>query len=219
LVRRPGGGGLSTVTTETAQFFFSALSLIAAAATIGLVVLRLAAGRSAAAANVLAEVHGAALWLAFIVAAVSTLGSLYFSEVADFVPCTLCWYQRIAMYPLTVILLVAAIRQDRGVRWYAAPVALIGAAISGYHYLIEWRPELDAGTCDLFGPSCTSVWFREFGFVSLAFMALVGFITVLALLFLPGPARLEDDPGGVDDVPRNETNDRPAAVAAAQEQP
>jgi disulfide bond formation protein DsbB len=206
------------VTTETAQFFFSTLSLIAAAGTVALVVLRLSAGRSTVAATVLAEVHGAALWLAFLVAAVSTLGSLYFSEVADFVPCTLCWYQRIAMYPLSLILLVAALRRDEGVRWYVAPVALVGGAISGYHYLIEWRPELDAGTCDLFGPSCTSVWFREFGFVSLAFMALVGFITILALLFLPVPARLESE-GGVDGVPANETNDRPAATAGAQEQP
>jgi disulfide bond formation protein DsbB len=207
------------VTTETAELFFSLLTLIAGAGAVIWVVLWIAARRGSASATELGSMLApAAVWIAFLVALTSMLGSLYFSEVADFVPCTLCWYQRIAMYPLSLILLVAALRRDEGVRWYVAPVALVGGAISGYHYLIEWRPELDAGTCDLFGPSCTSVWFREFGFVSLAFMALVGFITILALLFLPVPARLESE-GGVDGVPANETNDRPAATAGAQEQP
>jgi disulfide bond formation protein DsbB len=146
---------------------------------------------------------------------VCTFGSLYFSEVADFVPCTLCWYQRIAMYPLSVILLVAAIRGDHAVRWYVGPVATIGAAISTYHYIIEWRPELDTGTCDLFGPSCTDVWFREFGFVSMALMALVGFLSILAVLFVPIPARLDTPEGVADDAP---SDDRTAVSAGAQEQ-
>ena len=68
-------------------------------------------------------VDDAALWIAFLVAAVATAGSLYFSEVANYIPCRLCWFQRIAMYPLAVILLVAAIRRDRGVRWYVVPLA------------------------------------------------------------------------------------------------
>ena len=102
---------------EAAQLFFSLLALAAGAGAIALVVLRLVAPRSA----VLAAVDDAALWIAFLVAAVSTAGSLYFSEVADFIPCQLCWFQRIAMYPLAVILLVAAIRKDRSVRWYAGP--------------------------------------------------------------------------------------------------
>ena len=67
-------------------------------------------------------VDDAALWIAFLVAAVAMAGSLYFSEVANYMPCRLCWFQRIAMYPLAVILLVAAIRGDRGVRWYAVPL-------------------------------------------------------------------------------------------------
>ena len=74
-----------------------------------------------------AAIDDAALWLAFLVAATATAGSLYFSEVADYVPCQLCWFQRIAMYPLAVVLLVAAIRRDRSVRWYVGPLAAIGA--------------------------------------------------------------------------------------------
>ena len=170
------------MTTDAAEFFFSLLTLVAAAGTVGIVVLRLAAPRSPAAAGLLDELARVATWLAFAVAATATLGSLYFSEVADYVPCRLCWFQRIAMYPLAVVLLVGAIRRDHAVRFYAAPLAAIGAAIAGYHYLIEWRPELDRGVCDASGPACTAVWFREFGFVTLAFMALVGFLAVLALL-------------------------------------
>jgi disulfide bond formation protein DsbB len=94
------------------------------------------------------------------------------------------------MYPLAVVLLVGAIRKDRAVRWYAGPLAIIGAAIAGWHTLIEWRPQLDNGECELTGPSCTYVWFREFGFISLATMALTGFLTILILLFVRFPARL-----------------------------
>ena len=180
------------VSTEAAQFFFAVLTILAALGTAGVVVLRVVARTSQPARELLGDIHAAALWLAFMVAATCTLGSLYFSEIADFVPCKLCWFQRIAMYPLAVILLVAAIRRDRGVRWYVLPLAAIGAGIAAYHYLIEWRPELDSGSCDLFGPSCTDVWFREFGFVSLALMALVGFVSILALLFVPIPATLEE---------------------------
>ncbi len=78
----------------------------------------------------------------------ATAGSLYFSEVAGFEPCTLCWYQRIAMYPLVVILGVAAARRERSGAVYAAALAAIGALISPYHIALEWVPALDTGACD-----------------------------------------------------------------------
>jgi len=172
--------------------FFALLTVAAGIGAITVVVLRLAtAAGSDGALRLGSAISDAGVWLAFLVAAGSTLGSLYFSEIADFVPCRLCWFQRIAMYPLTVVLLVGAIRKDRAVRWYAGPLALIGAAIAGWHTLIEWRPQLDNGECELTGPSCTYVWFREFGFISLATMALTGFLTILILLFVRFPARLE----------------------------
>jgi disulfide bond formation protein DsbB len=180
------------VSTETAQLFFSLLTVAAGLGAITLVVLRLAtAAGSDGAWRLGSAISDARLWLAFIVAAGATLGSLYFSEIADFVPCRLCWFQRIAMYPLTVVLLVGAIRKDAAVGWYAGPLAIIGAAIAGWHTLIEWRPQLDNGQCELTGPSCTYVWFREFGFISLATMALTGFLTILILLFVRFPARLD----------------------------
>lgn len=73
-------------------------------------------------ASIVAEFRRLSLWLAWLVASGATAGSLYFSEIADFVPCRLCWFQRICMFPLAGILLVAAIRQDRNVRWYATAV-------------------------------------------------------------------------------------------------
>ena len=193
------------MSTETAQLFFSLLTVVAGLGAIGLIVLRVLAGfGNERAARFGAAIGDAATWLAFLVAATATLGSLYFSEIADFVPCRLCWFQRIAMYPLAPVLLVGAIRRDPGVRWYAAPIAVIGAAIAGYHTLIEWRPELDTGTCELTGPSCTAFWFREFGFITLATMALVGFLTILTLLFVRFPSRLDAPDPNDDDVDRNE---------------
>lgn len=183
------------MTTETAQLFFALLTVAAGLLAITLLGLRItAAAGSEGAGRLGATISEAGVWLAFLVAAGSTFGSLYFSERAGFVPCRLCWFQRIAMYPLTVILLVGAVRKDAAVRWYAGPIAAIGAAIAGYHTLIEWRPQLDTGACELTGPSCTYVWFREFGFISLATMALTAFLTILILLFVRFPARLSVDP-------------------------
>ena len=120
-----------------------------------------------------------ALTAAWGVATLATAGSLYFSEVANYLPCTLCWYQRIAMYPLVLILGIAMIRRDTAIRIYAIPLALVGAAVAAYHYLLEWFPEIDAGACSAVIP-CTQVWFREFGFVSMPLLALVAFGLVIA---------------------------------------
>ncbi|HEY3484499.1 MAG TPA: disulfide bond formation protein B, partial [Ilumatobacteraceae bacterium] len=154
---------------------------------------RLLASRWSFAAEVGKAVSDAGLWLAFLVAGGAMWGSLYFSESAGFVPCRLCWFQRIAMYPLALILLIAAIRRDRGIRWYAVPVAAVGAAVSSYHYLIEWRPSLEGGACSAVGPACADVWFREFGFVTLAFMALAGFLSIIVFVTVRFPDRNEAD--------------------------
>jgi len=177
--------------TETLQLFFALLALACNVATVVLLVARLA-GRSRPSA-IVAAVQPIALWWAWVVAFVSMLGSLYFSEVANFVPCNLCWYQRIAMYPLAVILLVGALRRDWGVRWYAVPVAAIGACISTYHVLIERFPSLESSNvCSLAVP-CNFIWFEEIGFVTLPYMALSAFLLILVLLTLPPAVAVEDD--------------------------
>jgi disulfide bond formation protein DsbB len=169
------------VSVEAVQVFTALLALAAATLAIVVVAGRLLRGRVAALDAVVDTVDDAALWIAFLIAAAAMAGSLYFSEVANYVPCRLCWFQRIAMYPLAVILLVAALRRDRGVRWYAIPLAALGAAVSIYHYLVEWHPQLEGDACDPTNP-CSLVWFREFGFVTLALMALCGFISIIVLL-------------------------------------
>lgn len=171
---------------DTAELLTSLLALVALGGSIVLLGVRVLGRTSRTGRAIGGAVANAALWLAFAVAAVATAGSLYFSEVANYVPCRLCWFQRIAMYPLAVVLLVAAIRNDRAVRWYVAPLAVIGAAISSYHYLLEWKPELEGDACGI-GPACAVPWFRELGFVTLAFMAFCGFFAILVLIFFFQP--------------------------------
>jgi len=125
------------VDVQTAQAFFATLAIIANLATIALVASRVVVHRSPLARSLLELIGPYGLWLAWLVALTCTVGSLYFSEVANFTPCTYCWYQRIAMYPLAVILGIAALRRDWGIRRYAVPVAGIGAAIALYHFLLD----------------------------------------------------------------------------------
>jgi disulfide bond formation protein DsbB len=170
--------------------FTSLLAFVAGGGAVLIVLARIVGG--AAGRRFLHAVHDIALVLAALVAGTAMAGSLWFSESAGFTPCKLCWYQRIAMFSLAVVLLVAAIRRDRGIRPYAVTLAGVGLLISSYHYLVEWHPQLEASdTCDVTVP-CTVPWFREFGFVSLSFMALCGFAAILALLLVPTPQ--EEDP-------------------------
>lgn len=166
------------------QVFTSLLTFVAGIGAVLAVIAALLAPRWGPAAVAARAVGEAGLWLAFVVAAGATVGSMWFSEVAGFVPCRLCWFQRIAMYPLALVTLVAAVRADRRVGWYVVPIAAIGAAVALWHYAIEWRPALEGGVCTATGPSCADIWFREFGFVTLAFMALIGFLSVIVFTLL-----------------------------------
>jgi disulfide bond formation protein DsbB len=167
------------VSVVAMERFCALLAIIAAVGALALVVARLVP----AGAQLIDVIRPARLWLAWLVSAVATAGSLYFSEIAHFAPCKLCWYQRIGMYALALLLLVAALRRDSAIRYYAIPVAIVGSLLSSYHYLIEWYPSLEGatGSCDI-TVSCTAPWFREFGFISLSLMALSGFAAIISLL-------------------------------------
>lgn len=175
------------MTVAAVQLFYAILALVAIAAIAAVVVLRLAALVSDGARDrydaVARTVEPNALGLAWIVAVLATTGSLFFSEVANFDPCRLCWYQRIAMYPIVAILVVGAFRRERAAAVYAGALAAIGAVISGYHVALEWFPALDTGACAV-GTPCTLIWFREFGFISLPTLALVAFGLILTILAL-----------------------------------
>lgn len=157
------------------------LALVAAAGAVLIVVARVLAGSVPAAGRIGARVVAARTPLTLAVAGVSMLASLYFSEVADYGPCRLCWFQRVAMYPIALVALIALIRRDAHARWYMVPMALIGAAISSYHLLIEWEVLNDSESCSLFGPPCDVVWFEGLGFMSLALMAFIGFVTIVVV--------------------------------------
>ena len=174
------------MSTDTMQLLSALLALFAIGGSLVLLVARLASGRLVAAANFVEAFRPVALPLAFAVPAFAMFGSLWFSEAANYNPCRLCWYQRTAMYPLALILLVAVVQRNReasrhNVTLYAVPLALVGAAVSTYHYIVEWYPTLESSVCSLDVP-CTTIWFRRFGFVTLPFMALCGFLSVAILL-------------------------------------
>ncbi len=171
---------------DTAQLFFSLLTISTLVATVVLISLRLVALRSPRARRTIQSLAPVANGVAAVIAATSMVGSLYFSEIANYLPCTLCWYQRIAMYSLAIILAIAAVRRDRTIRVYAVALAGLGAAIALYHWLLERFPDLDAGVCSETVP-CEFVWFERFGFVTLPFMALTGFAAIITLVTLPQP--------------------------------
>ncbi|MDH3707057.1 MAG: disulfide oxidoreductase [Acidimicrobiia bacterium] len=127
------------------------------------------------------------LALAAVVAVGATLGSLYFSEVRNFTPCELCWFQRIAMYPLAVLLPIAAWRRDDSMRLYATVLAGLGAAVSIYHYQLQLFPD-QGSSCSADAP-CSFQWIEVFGFVSIPLLALGSFSLVIVLLITPRIAR------------------------------
>ena len=198
--------------TQLFSRFFALLTLAADGLALGLLALALASrvsDRASDAWETTRDFLGEyALSLAWLIALTATLGSLYYSEVANYVPCKLCWYQRIAMYPLAIVLGIAALRRDLGVRRYVLPVVGVGAAISVWHYLLEHFPNLSgSASCDPAAP-CTVRWVWEFGFISIPFMALGGFASIAALLLAarqPQPLEGGDrDEHGIEDGSRRE---------------
>jgi disulfide bond formation protein DsbB len=123
------------------------------------------------------------LLFAFIVALVATGGSLFYSEIARFEPCKLCWFQRIFMYPLPILLGLALLKRDFKFTFYPSVLAVIGACISLYHNYIYYGG-ISVFPCEPFGlgVSCTRVLVMEFGYISIPLMALTAFLLIILLL-------------------------------------
>jgi disulfide bond formation protein DsbB len=110
------------------------------------------------------------------------LGSLYYSEHAGFVPCELCWYQRILMYPLVIVLGVAWLRRDAKVWMTALVFVVLGAPLSLYHWLVERVPAFEeSSSCSITAP-CSAPWFEKLGFVTLSWMAMSSFLLIGVLM-------------------------------------
>ena len=176
------------MSVSTSSLFFAMLIGVALAGALGLTALLVAdrAG-SAGAARLRVDLSVVGLPVAWIVATVTTLGSLYYSEIAHFTPCKLCWYQRIAMYPLVLLLGIAAWRRDRNVRLYVIAQCAVGAVISVYHsYIQAFPPDNGTSFCTLDAP-CTERYVWEFGFVSIPFMAFTAFVFIITLMLVARP--------------------------------
>lgn len=125
--------------------------------------------------------------LAFLTAGVASVGSLWLSHIAGYNPCPLCWWQRIFMYPLAIVLLVSLIKKELQVRIYGITLATIGALIALYHYGVQRLPLL-AGTAECLGDaSCSTMYLGYWGFYSIPLMALTAFVAVIVLLALFHP--------------------------------
>ncbi|MDO8770805.1 MAG: disulfide bond formation protein B [Burkholderiaceae bacterium] len=122
------------------------------------------------------------LLLAWLASFAGTLGSLFFSEVMQLQPCLLCWYQRIAMFPLVLVLGIGLYRQDSGSVLYGLALAAVGWAVAGYHLLLYsgWIPE-NLQPCSK-GLSCADVDLRLVGFLTIPLMSLLAFSMIVGLL-------------------------------------
>ncbi len=126
----------------------------------------------------------ASAYLAWIIALVATVGSLFFSEVMQFAPCVLCWYQRIALFPLVLIIGVGIVLRDPRMKYYALPVCLSGLAIAVYHNLLYYGVIPKSISPCTEGASCTEVQIEWLGFITIPLMSLAAFAVIaLCLLF------------------------------------
>ena len=187
--------------TDTVSKVLATMSIVLGVLLVMLVLLALAALVFPPARRALgwlrATLRGSELWIAFAIALAALAGSLFFSEHSSFIPCRLCWYQRIAMYPLVIILLVAAVRRDtRGGVWYAIAFPVIGSLIAIYHLYIEANPEAETAGCKI-GAPCSTKWIDVFGFVTIPVLSITAFAGILAMLLLAWPRRA-DDAGAVE---------------------
>jgi disulfide bond formation protein DsbB len=185
------------MSTQTLHDVFAVMAIIALLGALSMLFAKLVP--FVAGVRYLDALHRVQLQLAAIVAVTATCGSLWFSEVEEWIPCRFCWFQRIFMFSSAVILTVAAVRRDRGIKWYAGPLAGIGILLSSWHLLLEHGVVQDSKQCAATVPCAVpnlisfgsrdeitlgpTSWFS----VTLAVMAFSAFAAILALLFLPEP--------------------------------
>ncbi|QKF66752.1 protein disulfide oxidoreductase [Arcobacter venerupis] len=124
------------------------------------------------------------IFLAFLVSLVATLGSLFFSQIMNFIPCSLCWYQRIFMYPLVFLFLINLLFPDDKIFKYTFPIVLIGWSISIYHNLLMYKiiPE-DLSPC-VQGVPCSTMYINWLGFITIPLLSFFAYTIILILLII-----------------------------------
>ena len=133
--------------------------------------------------------QGFLLYVAWVVSLVAMFGSLYFSEIKGYIPCELCWYQRIFMYPLAIILGIGTFQNDKTVKKFVLPLALIGGSISFMHYLEQKIPGFGGIKPCVSGVPCSAQYINWFGFVTIPFLALVAFVIIACCMFFVKPKK------------------------------
>ncbi|MBP9148781.1 MAG: disulfide bond formation protein B [Rhodoferax sp.] len=126
----------------------------------------------------------ALLFGAWLLATLAALGALFLSEVMDLAPCVLCWWQRVAMFPLVIILALALFPPDRGVIRYALPLAVIGLLVAGFHLLLMMGVIPEALAPCRQGIPCKTVQIEWFGFVTIPLLSFVTFLAITGLLWV-----------------------------------
>lgn len=125
-----------------------------------------------------------ALYGAFAIALMAMVGSLYFSEVLKFLPCLLCWYLRIATYPLVVTIGYAIYKKNRDLVMPSIILTGAGLLVSIYHNLLYYKFLPEAAAPCTAGVSCTSRYIHSLGFIDIPFLGLVGVVSILILLII-----------------------------------
>jgi disulfide bond formation protein DsbB len=125
-----------------------------------------------------------ALYLALAQAIVATLGSLYFSEIMHYPPCVLCWWQRIGMYPLILLIGAGILRRDAKIYLYVLPPALIAWCIALFHNLLYYKIIPDTLAPCTTGVSCTTKFIEYFGFVTIPFLSFVAFSVIIIFMLI-----------------------------------
>ena len=124
------------------------------------------------------------VFIAWMVASVSTLGALFLGEVMGYTPCVLCWYQRIGMFPLVVILAAGLFPFDRKVVRYALPLALVGWLLAVFHWAVASGLVPESATPCSQGVPCSVEQISWFGFLTLPLLSVLAFSAIIALLLM-----------------------------------
>jgi disulfide bond formation protein DsbB len=186
------------MTSDTMLHLFATVVVIGQALWLVSFVVWL--GRRSWGKRLVAVLQEYGLLAGFVVAAVSMGGSLYFSQVAHFVPCELCWFQRIVMYPQVALFGLALLKKNRDVFWQIITLSIIGSAIAIYHYYLQLggTPFTSCGGGE--AVDCAKKVTMIFGYVTIPLMALTGFLlTIMAAVFHRETTKtLNEQPIGTD---------------------
>lgn len=122
------------------------------------------------------------VFLCFLIASIATLGSLFFSEIMHFVPCSMCWYQRIFMYPLVYIFLINLLYPDDKLFKYAFGLVVIGLSLSIYHNLLMFGIIPESLVPCVSGVPCSTKYINWFGFINIPLLSLLSYLILFILL-------------------------------------